>query len=1316
MADELRQAAGPILRERRLRQRRRAFLRRLDQSSLRDPPKPEHESFFGRAIPDVVELAGSQIGDALIHSIPGLYEMGKAGVNDARDLVMRGDVTPERLGRIAEATVRGTVDDFRHPLRNPGYLLLDLIALGSAGASVAARTARAARVASAVRHGQAKPVFERKPLPPDEGVGRAIQRDPDPEPPFDAPEVRKTTRWDKPKDAMRDFVANPKFEVEHALAKKLGRPVEWRGEIGHIPVDDGSRVTLHRSKQGDFTLTREKGQERELLGDTMGWDEARDLMVGHAYRNQVRHEVDSGVRNPIPSREYDSVRGKEKSQEQIEVERREAAGYKWDGETESWIDIKGKEYNSKTKTWEEPKPEEVTPATAHHVDELDRDLVVQGLLDQDGGVFKTGRVRDRLGITQVEALQLRKSLFDAGIIDAKGKVKVKREKPVEISETDIAAHQQLLTDRQAQLKEMRGEIEALAKEDPDGASDLYDHYLDLEDELKTMRKEGPQPKAAAAAAAPDAAPSPGPSAEGVPTQPATPREGTRKLPREEGTAQRARKVNDRELGINPRALRDAGVPDHVQKPLRAQLKAAMLADASPQKLAKIFRDNLGSEAGKKAYATWKKREMGPLFVDDLNPVATGGDVVREFFRRPQGGSYLLTLARRQRSGTAQGRELKSWLKGNELRQRAEQGTAKLKETKRQEVVPVEITLSNNPMVRAFQLGRYRMMHVRPETFSYPPAQHAVKMLQAVTRTGDKAMEAKIKHQLREFDRIREAVEEAQKLVGMDEEMLARYVAGEEAKQRKAVQSDALSIFDSLNQLAVIGTLYLKPAYITANMIGQLMLVTMDHMLNPVAAYKNWRLSRRVFAQNPEAQAMIKASMHEGIIESFGLQQGRSQRIGKAHRFLSKKFNKILDEPFREASFFNEARRRGWTEENIADLMRPENRGELLQVAARANENIIDYGRLGPNEREYVRRLVFFYPWVKGATRYSARFLTEHPAQAYATIGAGKFAQDEIEKELGPVPSYVLGSFVGPDIDIPGFGNLSKRTLPDGTEVPRIINPAAVTVLGTLGETVGSARALIAGKPRESEQLSEYLTPAASLGISIATRTDPFTGRTFPTDMTTGDIITQEIGQTVAPWDLLKDVQRSEEYASGERPTDNVLFPYNARERIARYFGPTPHSYNPKEGQSRAFSEKRGLESATKREQLKGAESRKQLLEQAKKVGLLPKGSKQLPKELRDALLLKTRRETNLVAVEKELGRELTQLDRLYADLGLAVRMGKIPEAMAKRIIEQAKLAPDPTVAYLARRIREGMFGTQIISRYRKAINGRLALQGEEQIR
>src|SRR5207248_2381306 len=170
-----------------------------------------------------------------------------------------------------------------------------------------------------------------------------------------------------------------------------------------------------------------------------------------------------------------------------------------------------------------------------------------------------------------------------------------------------------------------------------------------------------------------------------------------------------------------------------------------------------------------------------------------------------------------------------------------------------------------------------------------------------------------------------------------------------------------------------------------------------------AALANARLGK-------DAATRLDAVMGEGFVHAIA---GEGGGLGsRAVQGAANVWSRGVDLPFRRASFIHEARKLGYkTPEQIRSLLLDDkHRADLVEASTRANRAIIDYGRLSKRDREVVRRVIFFYPWVKGSTMYAGHFIAEHPVQAVVNAQLGRVGQQQAQKDLGAVPSFTEGIF------------------------------------------------------------------------------------------------------------------------------------------------------------------------------------------------------------------------------------------------------------------------------------------------------------------
>lgn len=270
---------------------------------------------------------------------------------------------------------------------------------------------------------------------------------------------------------------------------------------------------------------------------------------------------------------------------------------------------------------------------------------------------------------------------------------------------------------------------------------------------------------------------------------------------------------------------------------------------------------------------------------------------------------------------------------------------------------------------------------------------------------------------------------------------------------------ALGVADTINNAQKFAVLYAKLGYILPNLIGNLALNLVQQ--GPFLA-RNLTQTYRIAKTDPELWAAIKTSMGEGLFGSTFSGLGPVKVTSAAVTAGSRIFGKITDTPYRAASFVHEAKVRGFT--TTDDLRRlysdPALRDKLHEIIIEANNDIIDYSRLSQIEQRWIRRMVFFYPWVKGSTRYAGRFVKEHPIQQGLLNQAGNFGTQYQQQVLGDLPSFAEGLVPLTD---------------QQSATPRVIDVNGVTPFSTPYETARSVAELLNGNATGAVS---SLTPAA----------------------------------------------------------------------------------------------------------------------------------------------------------------------------------------------------------------------------------------------
>lgn len=153
----------------------------------------------------------------------------------------------------------------------------------------------------------------------------------------------------------------------------------------------------------------------------------------------------------------------------------------------------------------------------------------------------------------------------------------------------------------------------------------------------------------------------------------------------------------------------------------------------------------------------------------------------------------------------------------------------------------------------------------------------------------------------------------------------------------------------------------------------------------------------------------------------------------------------------------------------------------------ARREAIMYDGLGNFEKAAIARAFWFYPWFKGATRWTGRLVAEHPNKALVVGSLGKAGADANQRQLGPRPSYELGlTKVGGSASNPLTSNFSSFT-PFGTvgSVAQMVTHPLSADTGAIGAVTPALSALGAafqGKNPVSQALSS--TPEYNIASSI----------------------------------------------------------------------------------------------------------------------------------------------------------------------------------------------------------------------------------------
>ena len=324
--------------------------------------------------------------------------------------------------------------------------------------------------------------------------------------------------------------------------------------------------------------------------------------------------------------------------------------------------------------------------------------------------------------------------------------------------------------------------------------------------------------------------------------------------------------------------------------------------------------------------------------------------------------------------------------------------------------------------------------------------------------------------------------------------------------------------DAFNDFQKMLVLYLNPSYVPINLAGNLSMNLMQQgVFLPTNLFKSALMHQWLDGYE---RKMIDTAMGNGLTASLYLRTGPMQFVNNTLGFW---INQAVDLIPRRAAWMHEARRAGYrNKESIRGLLRAADGGDeraiedMRLIAYRANDAIVDYERMSPLERQITARMIFFYPWLKGATRWSMRFILEHPVQALALMLAAEHAYTYQQQQLGDVPHYeawdvpVATKALGFQLGVPGI--YDGPQLADLSQVfgdqswvkggyPMVVDSRQLLTFSTPFDLFRAAYGLVSGNPN-TPGFIDNLTPFLSNTITTLQGYDSFQHKEVPVSLKT----------------------------------------------------------------------------------------------------------------------------------------------------------------------------------------------------------------------
>ena len=362
------------------------------------------------------------------------------------------------------------------------------------------------------------------------------------------------------------------------------------------------------------------------------------------------------------------------------------------------------------------------------------------------------------------------------------------------------------------------------------------------------------------------------------------------------------------------------------------------------------------------------------------------------------------------------------------------------------------------------------------------------------------------------------------------------------RKGEAAQALLAGGVDAINDIQKMAALYINPAYGPVQLVGNAAMNLMQQgIFMPANLTKAFRIANNL---GDEATGIVDNLIGEGFYQASTKFEAASPM-----RVLGKFYSVAIDLGPRRAAFIHEARRAGYksSAELKALLLAAKTDEKALstvnQIKQRALAAIVDFDRLSPFEKNVVTRLVWFYPWLKGATHYTKRFPLDHPYQA-AALAYIENKRRETKPEGPWYTDYLAKLPVGEDL---------------------VMSVAQLHPAFTPMQIADSVAGWATGE-QNAPQIVDQFTPFAGAAIrGLAGGTSPTTGAPIRPGLDTlkGELLDPLVNPTARR--RIENVFRSDE----ERAKDNQATLYQTnrlQDALAIPFGTLiPRGYNEKEG-------------------------------------------------------------------------------------------------------------------------------------------------------
>jgi hypothetical protein len=497
--------------------------------------------------------------------------------------------------------------------------------------------------------------------------------------------------------------------------------------------------------------------------------------------------------------------------------------------------------------------------------------------------------------------------------------------------------------------------------------------------------------------------------------------------------------------------------------------------------------------------------------------------------------------------------------------------------------------------------------------------------------------------------------------------------------------------ESINAPFRASVLYTKPAY-ALNLLQNLGTNAIRQgVFTPDNIVKALRLGKTM---GTEDQARILSLVGEGLSRSLEAESGIGHTVIQG---AGEWWNKVVDRYPRAAAWIHEARAMGYnTGPKMHQLLNDTRLSDdLTEITRRANKEAVEYGQMTPLERNVLKRAIFFYGWLRGSTLYTLRFPKEHPVTTAAIANTVAYGAPKVHEQTGPVPRY-----------LEGIVRIGKNRAID----PQNIN----TALTPIEAAQGMAGLFQPSGWASAGELAQQFSPAASALLTLGSGKTSL-GYDIPAGQSRVEGMLREMGRSLPEAVLFNRL--TQDAQADKSPEERGVYPGGAENAFGRFSlgGMYPGKVNWPGIQARGIKEQRAMMSPGQRAVSGHGDFRKAMFEAAQQSGLLKGTATSQPKELKDAITLRTKRYANYANKGIKERDSDYQREAFKADTDWLYKNGKITKAQHDAGIRQAESASSDQLEGWRRTLGDQFFGGDTISTARSQIGIGLAQRAFESV-